>query len=70
MARGEAAPQAGYRLEEGQLLISDGKGNTVTLSSLPETDTRTAVVPAPVRGGLQLLRALTAAAEKAVERWM
>lgn len=70
MARGDAAPQAGYRIEAGQLVLTDGKGNSVMLPMVPESDARVAAIPAPVRGSLQFLRALTAAAEKVVEKWL
>lgn len=70
MARGDAAPQASYRIEHGQLVLCDGRGNTVCLPAVPESDMRAAAIPAPVRGSLQFLRALTAAAEKAVEKWL
>lgn len=57
-----------YRFENGVLLLTDSRGNTVRLAPPAERASHTALLPAPLRVCAHGLRLLAAAAEKLSER--
>lgn len=68
VAQGDAAPTASYKLQNGQLTLTDASGASVTLAVTEEKETTAPLIPAPARVGGQLLRGIAVLAEKLAER--
>lgn len=59
---------AAYRLESGQLLLTDAKGNRVKLAPVEEQRMTAPLVPAPARVTLHFLRGIAAAVDTLAEK--
>lgn len=67
MAQGEGASGT-YRLESGQLKLTDAAGHEMTVQMVDEKRPTAPAVPAPVRVTLHLLRGVATAAEQLAEK--
>lgn len=63
LAQGEG--QGGYRMQNGQLLLTDQNGRQFTVQAVDEQAVEAPLIPAPARVALHLLRGVAVLAEKA-----
>jgi len=68
VAKGDNITTASYDLQNGQFILTDAAGKSVTLTVAEETETVAPLIPAPARVGGQLLRGIAVLAEKLAER--
>ena len=68
VAKGDHAPTASYKLQNGQLIVTDANGNTVTLAVAEEQQATAPLTPAPARLSVRLLRGVAVLAEKLAEK--